>query len=154
MILAGSLSQSYGELIGSLRILRPDEASLILYLDRCSGTGKKHRKLCVNTITSLLVFGLALGLIPSLQGQSEDHPYRRDTHSQKPVYPDILKILSIGGMVRLKVKVLANGTVASAEILGGNPILADSAIKAVMAWKYTPAPSATVEIATFDFNGH
>jgi outer membrane biosynthesis protein TonB len=54
----------------------------------------------------------------------------------------------------LKVKVLANGTVAGAEIIGGNPILAESAVKAVMAWKYTPAPSTTVEIATIDFNGH
>jgi TonB family protein len=63
-------------------------------------------------------------------------------------------LLSISGTVRLKIKVLANGTVASADILGGNPILAESAVKAVMAWKYTPAPSTTVEIATFDFNSH
>jgi TonB family protein len=153
VILAGSLSPAYGELVASSRI-RPDEASLIFIFDGRFGTGRKYRKLCINTITSLVVFGIALGSLPTLQAQSEDHPYRRVTHSEKPVYPEILKILSIGGTVRLKVKVLANGTVASAEILGGNPILAESAAKAVMSWKYAPAPAMTVEIATIDFNGH
>jgi TonB family protein len=154
VILAGSLSYAYGELVGSLSILRPDEASLIFHLDGRSRNSKKHRRPCLNTFTSLLAFVLTLGSPLALQAQSEDHPYRRVTHSQKPVYPDVLKLLSIGGTVRLKIKVLANGTVASAEILGGNPILAESAIKAALAWKYAPAPSTTTEIATFDFNGH
>ncbi len=129
-----------------------DEASLIFHLDGRLRTAKKRRKFFLSTIISPLVFGLALSSIPTLQAQSEDHPYRRVVHSQKPAYPEVLKLLSIGGTVRLKVKVLANGTVASAEILGGNPILAESAVKAVMAWKYTPAPSMTIEIATIDFN--
>lgn len=113
------------------------------------------KKLWVKKLTPpLLALFLALGSVLSLQAQSEDHSTRKITHEQKPNYPEILKVLSIGGKVRLKVKVLANGTVANAEILGGNPILAESAVKAVMAWKYAPASSTTFEIATFDFSSH
>jgi TonB family protein len=151
VILAASLSTAYGELLGISSVLlrrgKLDFRSRWRFWNR-----QETQKLGLNTIASLLVFGLALGSIPRLQAQSDDHPYRRVVHSQKPAYPELLKILSIGGTVRLKVKVLANGTVANAEILGGDPILAESAVRAVMAWKYTPALSTTVEIATIDFN--
>jgi hypothetical protein len=36
--------------------------------------------------------------------------------------------------------------------LGGNPILADNAVKAVMSWKYAPAAKTTNEIVRLDFN--
>jgi hypothetical protein len=47
---------------------------------------------------------------------------------------------------------LANGTVANIDVLGGNPILAESAAKTVMTWKYAPAASSSNEIVTLDFN--
>jgi outer membrane biosynthesis protein TonB len=52
----------------------------------------------------------------------------------------------------LNASVLANGTVARVVIIGGNPILAESAAKAVTNWKYAPGSSTTSEIITFDFN--
>ena len=105
-------------------------------------------------LASLLLFCLAFGSLPALRAQSGDHPSRKVLQSQKPDYPAILKLLSIGGIVRLNARVLANGTVANVQVLGGNPILAESAVKAVMTWKYAPAPSSTSEIVSFNFNGH
>jgi len=102
---------------------------------------------------ALLAFCLALGSVPAARAQSEEHPSRKVIQSQKPDYPPVLKILGIGGTVRLNARVLANGTVARVSILGGNPILAESAAKAVMTWKYAPAASASNEIVIFDFNG-
>jgi TonB family protein len=67
-----------------------------------------------------------------------------------PDYPARLKGRGIGGVVRLKALVLANGTVANVQILGGNPILAACAVNAVMKWKYAPAASSSNEILTFD----
>jgi TonB family protein len=101
---------------------------------------------------ALAVFYLALGSIPMLRAQSGEHSGRKVIRSQKPDYPPILKNSRIGGTVRLIANVLANGTVANVQVLGGNPILAESAVKAVMKWKYAPGASASNEIITFDFN--
>jgi outer membrane biosynthesis protein TonB len=53
---------------------------------------------------------------------------------------------------RLKATVLPNGTVGNVEILGGNPILAESGVAAVKRWKYAPGPNETVEDVTLTFN--
>lgn len=67
-------------------------------------------------------------------------------------YPYILKSKGIGGVVKLKVFVKPDGTVRDAEVLGGNPILAESAQKSVMQWKFSPGSSETaLEVSvTFD----
>jgi TonB family protein len=58
-------------------------------------------------------------------------------------YPPDLKRAYIGGVVRLDIVVNARGSVDSIRIAGGNPILAECAVKAVKHWKYSPAASAT-----------
>lgn len=69
-------------------------------------------------------------------------------------YPAILKARGIGGTVRLKVFIKADGSVRDTEVLGGNAILAESAQKSVMQWKFSPASSeTTTEISVvFDPN--
>jgi TonB family protein len=78
--------------------------------------------------------------------------YAQDAHhkilKKVPVqYPQALKDKGIQGDVRLKVFVKADGSVKNTELLGGNPILADSAQKSVGQWKFTPGNSeTTVEV--------
>lgn len=69
-------------------------------------------------------------------------------------YPSILKSKGIGGVVRLKVFVKPDGTVRDAEVLGGNPILAESAQKSVMQWKFSPASSETALEISITFDAH
>jgi TonB family protein len=102
-------------------------------------------------ILALAAFLLALGLAPA---QSAAHGARRIIKSERPDYPAVLKAKGIGGLVRLNLLVLANGTVDHVEIIGGNPILAAGAVAAVMKWKFAPAPAASNEAVTFDFNPH
>jgi len=74
---------------------------------------------------------------------------RRVVVSVKPVYQPTLRRIGIRGVVRLHAVVLPNGSVSKVEIVGGNPILAESAARAVMQWKYVPAAwqtSAEIEI--------
>jgi TonB family protein len=52
-------------------------------------------------------------------------------------YPQVLKMKGIGGTVRLKVFVKPDGTVKDTEVLGGNPILAESAQRSVSQWKFS-----------------
>jgi len=61
--------------------------------------------------------------------------------------PQVLKDKGIKGDVRLKVFVKQDGSVRVTELLGGNPILAESAQKSVSQWKFAPGNSElTVEI--------
>lgn len=63
-------------------------------------------------------------------------------------YPSILKKRGIGGVVRLRVVVKADGTVKDTEILGGSAILADSAQKAVKQWVFAPGSAeSTIEVS-------
>jgi TonB family protein len=60
-----------------------------------------------------------------------------------PAYPQDLQRRAIGGIVRLKVVIAANGGVEHVDVLGGNPILGESAAAAVQKWKYAAANSRT-----------
>jgi TonB family protein len=103
---------------------------------------------------ALLLFCLAINSVPAVRAQPDAHPNRKVIQSQKADYPRLLKVLGIGGIVRLNAKVLANGTVAQVSILGGNPILAESAAQAVMTWKYAAAALPSNEVVTIEFNAH
>jgi TonB family protein len=70
----------------------------------------------------------------------------------EPDYPPVLRMRQIGGTVRLEVTISAKGNVESAKVLGGNPILAESAVTAVKKWKYSPAEATTTTTVSLTFN--
>jgi TonB family protein len=69
-------------------------------------------------------------------------------------YPSILKSKGIGGVVRLKVFIKPDGSVRDTEVIGGNPILAESAQKAVLQWKFLPTSSETTMEVSVVFDPH
>lgn len=72
----------------------------------------------------------------------------------EPDYPDALKKLYIGGVVRVEVQVAPNGTVKNIKLLGGNPILGQSTMKAVKSWKYVPAAADETLTVKVEFDPH
>jgi len=76
---------------------------------------------------------------------------RRVVARVMPEYPSLLKHSGIGGLVKLKLSVQANGTVTRATALGGNPVLAESSVKAAMKWKFVPASTDTDEVVSLHF---
>jgi len=72
----------------------------------------------------------------------------------EPDYPETLKRLNIGGTVRLRVSISAKGNVENVELLGGNPILGESAKIAVMKWLYAAGSSRTITEVSILFHGH
>jgi len=72
----------------------------------------------------------------------------------EPDYPETLKRLNIGGTVRLQVSISAKGKVENVELLGGNPILGESAAAAVKKWVYAAGRSRTVAEVSISFRGH
>ena len=72
----------------------------------------------------------------------------------EPDYPETLKRLNIGGTVRLRVSISAKGNVVNVELLGGNPILGESATIAVMKWLYAAGSSRTITEVSILFDEH
>jgi TonB family protein len=100
----------------------------------------------------LLCLGVSL-LAGTPPGRAQDNA--RKVVKKAPVpYPAILRSKGIGGVVKLKVLVKADGTVRDTEVIGGNPILAESAQKSVMQWKFSPANSETAIEISVVFDPH
>jgi TonB family protein len=69
----------------------------------------------------------------------------------EPYYPETLKQLGIRGTVRLRILISAKGNVEAVELLGGNPILGESATEAVKKWVYAASKSRTVAEVSIAF---
>jgi TonB family protein len=77
---------------------------------------------------------------------------RRLLTSVEPKYPETLRRLGIGGTVRLALTVAPKGNVEDVALLGGNPILAESAILAVKRWIYAVGRSRSTLEVSIPFN--
>ncbi|HEY7095971.1 MAG TPA: energy transducer TonB [Terriglobales bacterium] len=72
----------------------------------------------------------------------------------EPEYPETLKRLYIGGTVRVEVVVDPDGGVDKVQLLGGSPILGQSAMKAIKQWKYARASSREKLVVLIEFDPH
>ena len=119
---------------------------------------KEAQELFRNLVRAVLLACLiAPAFTPSLWSQEDANVPTADRKvitRIEPKYPPTLERLYIGGVVRLQVDIAANGTVESAQLLGGNPILGQSAIAAVKQWKYAPAKTKTRTIERLEFDPH
>jgi TonB family protein len=62
----------------------------------------------------------------------------------EPEYPKELQQRGIEGTVRLVLTVSPKGSVEAVQVNGGNPILAEAAVKAVKQWVYSPSGMTSV----------
>src|SRR5512142_1209656 len=88
-------------------------------------------------------------LLWTISSYAADPADRKVVHQQEAEYPAIAAKNNLHGTVKLKIWISADGTVRRLDYIGGHPLLAESALKAVKAWKYQPASSestAQVEI--------
>jgi TonB family protein len=76
---------------------------------------------------------------------------RKVTNRVTAVYPELAKKMHIHGAVKVEAIVRPNGTVKSTRVLGGNPVLVDSAQDAVSRWKFEPAQGETTEVVQLVF---
>lgn len=101
-------------------------------------------------LAAVLLSSLSLPAQSSEQNSSD----RKVITRVEPEYPEALKRLYIGGVVRLEVLVAPNGTVKSTKLLGGSPILGQSTMKAVKQWKYAPAATEETLTVKLEFDPH
>src|SRR5450432_3936985 len=104
---------------------------------------------------SLLIVPLFLAVAPlASQTRDPDSAERKVINRVEPEYPETLKRLYIGGVVRVEVLVGPNGSVKSTKLLGGSPILGQSTMKAIKQWKYSPAALDETLTVKLEFDPH
>jgi TonB family protein len=115
------------------------------------------RKNLAIRLVMLAFFALATCINPNTaaaQTRQTDSSDRRIIARVEPEYPETLKRLYIGGIVRIKVTVDPSGKVETTELLGGSPILGQSAMRAVKQWRYAQAPSKQSVTVQLEFDPH
>jgi len=76
---------------------------------------------------------------------------RKLVRGQEPEYPPIAEKMHLRGAVKLKIWISPDGTVRRLEYIGGHPLLAESALKAVKTWKYQNAPQESTTVVELKF---
>ena len=76
---------------------------------------------------------------------------RRVVHREDPEYPQMARKLNLHGVVNLKIWINPDGAVRRVEYIGGHPVLAEAALKAVKTWKYQPAAQETTVVVEVRF---
>jgi TonB family protein len=105
-----------------------------------------------------LVYVVATGLLASAivlagSGSAQSASGRKVLQRVPPRYPELARRMHIEGVVKVQVVVGPNGAVKSTKVLGGSPVLVQSALEAVEKWKFEPSPVETTEMAAFTFTG-
>ena len=83
--------------------------------------------------------------------QQEGSDTRKVVHRVSPAYPDLARRMNITGSVKLEVTVAANGSPKNPKVVGGHPLLVQSAIDAINEWRWVPGQE-TKELVEFKFS--
>lgn len=92
---------------------------------------------------------LALCLLLCLQASQGADQDRKLLTRNEPEYPTIAQKMNLHGAVKIKLWIGSDGKVNRVEYIGGHPLLAESALKAVKSWRYDASPkesTTTVEL--------
>jgi TonB family protein len=103
-------------------------------------------------VLAVLMLGVAGGpvLVHAQQAQN-DELIRRAKNRVQPAFPELARKMNISGTVKIEVVVAPNGTVKDARVVGGHPVLANSALDAARKWRFEPAAGESTGIIDFKF---
>ncbi len=101
-------------------------------------------------LLSVLLFTFQTG--PATAQTDESTSDRKVVNKVVPSYPAIARSMNLSGTVKLEALVLANGSVKAVQVKGGNPLLVQSAQRAVQDWKWEKAEHESTEQVEFRFH--
>ena len=108
-------------------------------------------RLWVRMLLLLMCTSTLLLQSPCARGQQEEGKRKMVTRVV-PNYPSLARKMGIAGSVKIEALVAPNGTVKSAGILGGHPVLAQAGIDAVQKCKWEPSAHETKEVVILNFH--
>lgn len=102
----------------------------------------------------LLASSLFAGASTLAQQQSNSEESRRKVKSRvTPSYPELARRMNVTGKVKIEVVISPEGRVRSTRVIGGHPLLVNSALDAVKEWRFMPASEETTQLVEFEFKG-
>jgi TonB family protein len=101
----------------------------------------------------LLCESVALPPKASAQENAMEATKRKIRTRIVPDYPSLAKQMNVAGKVKIEATVAADGHVTTTKVIGGSPLLVNSALEALKRWRFEAAPKETTEIVEFEFNG-
>jgi TonB family protein len=105
------------------------------------------------TVLSWMVVGSAVVRpVTAAAEEHEESPLTRKVKNKvAPAYPDVARRMSIAGTVKVLVVVAPNGSIKSTKVVGGHPLLVNSALEALKRWRFEPGPDENTGIVEFKF---
>ena len=98
-----------------------------------------HRFLSILCVSAVCISGSVRGQTTSpVTVVPETEAWQHVLPHPKPLYPAIAKAAHITGQVEVATEVDADGNVTRTAIVGGPPLLRQSALDAVRSWHFTP----------------
>jgi TonB family protein len=117
-----------------------------LILDFAPDMLRISRTGCFRMVARFLSAALLTCVIVGIARAEHDRPERKTILKVPPNYPETAKRLHLSGTVTIEIDIAEDGSVRVVKILGGNPLLADCAAKALAKWKYERARAETREV--------
>ena len=109
----------------------------------------------MRTPSAVVLFVLALIMFCApfqASAQESSEVVRKVVSRVNPQYPNLARSMNIKGTVKMVVVVEPNGSPKSIQVKGGNPVLVQSAEKALHDWKWEPAAHTTSEVIDIRFD--
>jgi TonB family protein len=110
---------------------------------------RRHARHRIGSIFSVGL--LALFFLVSSYSLLAQATARKIKNRVDPVYPELAKRNNISGSARVELVVTPDGRVKDVKVLGGNPVLVQAVMAAVVKWKYEPAAEESTIVIKFDF---
>jgi len=99
----------------------------------------------------LLLNSLTIGPLVSAQEVQPENS-RVIISRALPTYPELARRMNLEGTVKIRVTVAPNGTVTSAETVGGSPLLVKAAENAIYKWRWAPTKLESKELVEMRFH--
>ena len=107
----------------------------------------KKMMLGVGTVT------LCTAAVSMAQTGSTDEGKRKIKLQVAPAYPELARMRSVAGKVKIEVVISPDGHVKSTRVIGGHPLLIQACTDAVKGWKFAPGTEDTIQVVEFEFHG-
>ena len=99
----------------------------------------------VSSLIAAIILALVTGSVSVAAAQDQGSGPRKVVSRVTPTYPSIARTMNLTGVVKLDVVVSTNGSAKSVQVIGGNPLLAQSAEIAIHLWKWEKSDHESTE---------
>ncbi len=105
----------------------------------------------VSSGIAALLLAMLVGGVSFAGAQDQSTSSRKVVSRVTPSYPSIARTLNLTGVVKLDVTVAPSGAAKSVQVVGGNPVLAQSAESTVRMWKWEKSDHESTEHVEIKF---